>query len=202
MLAVLLVRLEADQDAARLGDQGGLLKRVAHQHVVFVDRRPGRLGPLVGVDHRGAALGGEADGLLQVVDADVRLAERRVGREAGELEPVGLAGPPDPQRVVEHGDAVEVAGLAEQFAAQWTIGSTCVKPSSAAIRTPHSKGLSSWRTYSRLMPMESCPWGTPLRDSVGSGRSSCDRTVLIMVEQAAAIQPPIARRAGRGIRPA
>src|SRR5271157_1476805 len=52
---------------------------------------------------------------------------------------------------------------------RWTIGSMWVKPSSAAIRTPHSKGLSSWRMYSRLTPMWILPMENSQRDSVRSG---------------------------------
>ena len=43
--------------------------------------------------------------------------QRRVGGEPGELDAGLRAGPLDAERVVEHRDAVEVAGLAEQFAA-------------------------------------------------------------------------------------
>ncbi len=79
--------------------------------------RPARLRAFVGVDHGGAALGGEANGLLEVFGADLRLAQRGVRGEAGELHARSLAGALDPQRVVEHRDAVEVAGFAEQLAA-------------------------------------------------------------------------------------
>ena len=74
-------------------------------------------GAFVGVDHRGAALGGEADGLLEVFGADLRLGQGRVGGQAGELHARPLAGALDAQRVVEHRDAVEIARFAEQLAA-------------------------------------------------------------------------------------
>ena len=65
----------------------------------------------------GAAFGRETDRLLEIFDADLRLAQRRVGRDARELDPKPLAGAADAVGIVEHGDAVEVAGLAEQLAA-------------------------------------------------------------------------------------
>ena len=43
VLAVLLVALEADEDAARLGDLGGLHQRVAHQDEVLGLGGPGLL---------------------------------------------------------------------------------------------------------------------------------------------------------------
>src|ERR1039458_3271186 len=117
MFAVLLVALDANEDAARLGYLGRLHQRVAHQDKVLGLGAPARLGAFVGVDHRRAALGGETDRLLEVFGADLRLDQRRVGGEAGELHARPLAGALDAQRVVEHGDAVEVARFAEQLAA-------------------------------------------------------------------------------------
>jgi hypothetical protein len=111
-----LVRLEADQDVARLGDVGGLAEHVAHQHEVFGFGGPRGLGAFVGVDDRRADLGRVADGGLEVFGADLRLAERRVAAQAADLDAGRGAGALDAERVVEHRHRVEVAGLAEQLA--------------------------------------------------------------------------------------
>ena len=73
-LGVLLVRFQSDEDAARLGHGGRFMQGVAHQHMIVVGRRPGLLGPFVGIDHRGVALGGKTNRLLQVFRADLGLA--------------------------------------------------------------------------------------------------------------------------------
>ena len=127
------------------------LEHVAHQHVVLLLGGPVGLGALVGVDDRRAAFGGEADRLLEVLGADLRLAQRGVGGEAGELDARLLAGPPDAE-VVEHGDAVEVAGLAEQLAAPVDHRLDVLVAEFGGFLTPHSNGLSSCRTNSMLTP--------------------------------------------------
>jgi hypothetical protein len=43
------------------------------------------LRAFVGVHDRRAGLGGETDGLLEILDADLGLGERRVGGEAAQL---------------------------------------------------------------------------------------------------------------------
>src|ERR1035441_2014217 len=76
VLAILLVALDADEDAARLDDLGGLHQRVAHEDEVLSLGAPAWLGAFVSVDHRRAALGGEANRLLEVFGADFRLDQR------------------------------------------------------------------------------------------------------------------------------
>ena len=56
-LAVLLVRLQADEDPPRFGDGGRLVQHVAHQDVVLLLGGPVGFGAFVGVDDRGADLG-------------------------------------------------------------------------------------------------------------------------------------------------
>jgi hypothetical protein len=77
----------------------------------------GFLGAFVGVHDRRAGLGGEADGLFEILDADLGLGERRVSGEAAQLHAVLRAAALESQGIVEHRDAVEVAGFAEQLAA-------------------------------------------------------------------------------------
>ena len=117
-LGVLLVRFQADQDSPRLGHGGRLVERVAHQHVIVLDRRPGLLGALVGVDHRCAALGGETDRLFQVLGADVGPAEHGMAGKRRQLNARSFTRAPNPIRIVEHRDAMEVAALAQQLAAR------------------------------------------------------------------------------------
>ena len=128
--AVLLVGLEADQDAARLGDLGGLHQRVAHQHEILRLGGPRRLGAFIGVDHRRAALGGAADRLLEPLRADFRLGGMGLESIAAEtfyhhFVVLGmnsffhiflLAVAPDAQRIVEQRDAMEITRLTQQFA--------------------------------------------------------------------------------------
>ena len=140
-LRVLLVRLEPDDDAPRLGDRCRLVEHVAHQLVVLLLRRPARLRPLIRVDDPRAALDGEADGLLEVLDADLGLAQRGVGREARHPDAGLVADPAHPQRVVEHGDAVEVACLAEQLAAPVDHGLDVLVAQLGGFLVPPLEGL-------------------------------------------------------------
>ena len=78
-LSVLLVRLQADQDAARFGHAGRFLQGIAHEHMVLLLGGPGGLGAFVGVDDRRAAFGGKADGLLEIFNADLGLDKRACG---------------------------------------------------------------------------------------------------------------------------
>jgi len=109
------VRLDTDQDAARFGHRRGFAQHVSHQQVVLVGGGPGRFRPLVRVHNRSTALGREADRLLEVLRADLRLAQRRVRREAGEFDASLLARASHAEWVVEHRDAMKVAGFAEQL---------------------------------------------------------------------------------------
>jgi hypothetical protein len=115
MLAVLLVRLDADPDAARLGHQSRLLERVAHEHEILVLGRPRLLGAFIGVDDGRAAFGREPRRLFEIFGADLRAAQRRVRRQTRAFDSGLLAGPLDAIGVIEHGDAVKVSGLRQQF---------------------------------------------------------------------------------------
>lgn len=113
--AVLLVGFDADEDVSGVGAVCSFLERIAHEDVVFCLGGPGGFGAFVRIDNWGATFGGEADSLFEVFDADFRFAEWGVGGESGEFD-IGLfAGATDAQRVIEHGDTVEVAGFTEQF---------------------------------------------------------------------------------------
>jgi len=72
---------------------------------------------IVGVYHRRADLGGEADGLLQIVPVDVRPADRSVALQPGNLQSEPLGGAADPPGVVPHGHGVVIGGLAHELAA-------------------------------------------------------------------------------------
>ena len=83
---------------------------------------PGLFRTFVGVDHRRSAFRGKADGLFKIFDADFGLGDGRVCREAGQLHTRFRARALDAQRIVEHGNAVKIAGFAEQFAAEMDHG--------------------------------------------------------------------------------
>jgi hypothetical protein len=116
MFRVLLVRFESNEDSPGFSDEGGLLDRVTHEHMIFGLCCPFGFGAFVGVDHRCAAFGGEADRLLKVFNADFRFAQRGMSGQSGQANAHLVAGAADAQGVIEHGDTVEIAGFAEQFA--------------------------------------------------------------------------------------
>src|SRR5208283_943215 len=115
--AVLLMRFQANQDAARFRHFGRFHERVTHEHMIFFFGGPRRLRAFIGVHHRRARLPGEANGLFQILDADFRFAQGGVGGKTGQGNSMFLAGTFDPERVVEHRHAMEVTGFTEQLAA-------------------------------------------------------------------------------------
>ncbi len=88
---------------------------VAHEHVVLLRGGPLGFGPFIRIHHRGATFRSETNGLLEVFDADLRFAQRRMRRQARELDPGPGAGTPEAQWVVQHRDAVEVTCFAEKL---------------------------------------------------------------------------------------
>ena len=114
-VAVLLMAFEADENAARLRDPGSFDQGVAHEREIFGFSGPCRLRAFVGVNDRRATFSGKANGLFQVLDADLRFAKRRVRGNPGELHARALTRAANPKRVVEHGHAVEISRFAEQL---------------------------------------------------------------------------------------
>ena len=85
--AVLLVRLQPDLDTTRLGDRGRFGQHVPHQCVVFLLGGPLGLGSLVGVNNRRPAFRGKANRLFEILGADLRLAEWRMGGQPESFTP-------------------------------------------------------------------------------------------------------------------
>ncbi len=113
----MLVGFDADFDAAGLCEEGGFAEGVFHEDEILGFGGPGWLGSLIGVDDWCATFSGEADGLFEVLGSDFGFAEWGMCGESGEFDAGFLAGAFDAIGVVEHGDAVEVTGFGEEFAA-------------------------------------------------------------------------------------
>jgi hypothetical protein len=115
VFAVLLVRLQANEDPAGFSEARGFLQGIPHQDMILRFGGPVRFWTFIRVNDGSATFGGEPDCLFKVLHTDLGFAQRCMGGEPRELNPGLGAGSPDPEGIVEHGDTVKVARFAEQF---------------------------------------------------------------------------------------
>ncbi len=141
VFAVLLVGFDAYEDISGLGAAGCFLEGIAHKHVVFSLGGPGGFGAFVGIDDRGATFCGEANSLFQVFEADFRFAEGGMGGESGEFYAGLVTGSADAQRIIKHGNAVEIAGFTEQLASPVDHGFDVVIAKFSGLLDPPLEGF-------------------------------------------------------------